>query len=708
MVKQKIFYIIIAFLFLPNAINGQGYKLVWSDEFEGTTLDIANWTRETGGHGWGNAELQYYTDREVNAFVSNGYLTIKAMAESYGGRNYTSARLKTQTKRFFKYGKIEARIKLPYGQGIWPAFWMLGESITSVGWPACGEIDIMEMIGGGPGRDNRVYGTAHWDNNGHQSYGLNYTLPSGNFSDAFHTFAITWDANKIEWYVDDLKYCTLSITPEYLSELRENSFIILNIAVGGNWPGNPDGTTVFPQTMLVDYVRVYKDTVGLPSLNFITPADSAQYSPGENITLTTQATNSSLIKKVEFYQDQVKIGETNIEPYSIIWRDVQPGCYKIKAVATTFSGQTGESNVVNIRVGNDCVKSPYKGYRQKIPGKIEVENFDNGGAGVAYYDSDPVNSGAMYRPYEGVDIQNTTDVNGGYNIGWTNLGEWMTYAVNVLETADYNFTFRVANNVPSGGSLKVYIDNVDVTGNVLVPYTGGYQVWTNATALFVPLTQGTHELKLYINSGGFNINYISVQKAGTTSFIRLLAPNGGETLPGGSIQEVLWESSGVEIVQLGITTDNGGNWSAINLEFPAVYGSCRFRVPNVNSTQCKVMIIDKQNSAVSATSQNSFSITQTVDTEEDQKNISGFQLFNNYPNPFNPQTKIAYSLAAEGWVRLSVYDMLGCEVKRLVDEWQEAGSHSVDFIADGLSSGMYLYTLSSGNYRKHGTMMLIR
>jgi len=241
-----------------DSTGSEGWQLVWSDEFDSTSLDLNSWTRETGGNGWGNNELEYYTDREENSYLEDGNLVIKAMQESYGGRSYTSARLKTQGKRSWKYGKIEARIKLPYGQGIWPAFWTLGQNISSVGWPKCGEIDIMEMIGG-QNRENTVHGTAHWDNNGqHAQYGGSHSLPSGTYADDFHIFTIDWDQNTIKWYVDNLLYNTISITPSGLSEFHQDFFIILNLAVGGNWPGNPNSTTIFPQYLEIDYVRVYQ------------------------------------------------------------------------------------------------------------------------------------------------------------------------------------------------------------------------------------------------------------------------------------------------------------------------------------------------------------------------------------------------------------------------------------------------------------------
>ncbi len=234
-------------------------NLVWSDEFDYTGLpDPAKWNMETGGGGWGNNELQYYTDSENNAMVENGFLTITAREEEFGGRDYTSARITTQNKFDFKYGKIEARIKLPYGQGLWPAFWMLGANISTVGWPECGETDIMEMVGG-TDSDNTCHSTLHWDHDGeHAQYGESYTLPSGIFADDFHIFSVEWDSQEIRGFMDGTQYFVADITPEQLSEFHQNFFIIMNVAVGGVWPGPPNASTTFPQTMEVDYVRVYQ------------------------------------------------------------------------------------------------------------------------------------------------------------------------------------------------------------------------------------------------------------------------------------------------------------------------------------------------------------------------------------------------------------------------------------------------------------------
>lgn len=242
-----------------------GWTLVWSDEFsgaDGSSPDSTKWGFDTGGSGWGNNELEYYTTRTNNARIENGHLVIEARQESYGGRDYTSARLLTRGKWSWTYGRMEARIKIPRGQGIWPAFWMLGTNIDSVGWPTCGEIDIMENIGKEPGT---IHGTIHGPGySGGNGIGGPSTLSGvAAFADDFHLFAIEWQTNHIRWLVDGQEY--FSVSPANLPGgtqwvFNRPQFLLLNLAVGGNWPGNPDATTTFPQQMVVDYVRVYAPT----------------------------------------------------------------------------------------------------------------------------------------------------------------------------------------------------------------------------------------------------------------------------------------------------------------------------------------------------------------------------------------------------------------------------------------------------------------
>ncbi len=233
------------------------WQLVWHDEFDGTTLDPAKWVRETGGNGWGNAELEFYTDRTENARIEGGNLIIEARRETFGTRDYTSARLKTEGLGAWRYGRMEARIQIPRGQGLWPAFWMLGDQCAAVGWPTCGEIDIMENIGREP---RRVHGTVHGPvYSGAQGITSTYELSAGAFADSFHVYAVEWESGAIRWYVDDTLYKTTTTRDVPGQWVFDHPFfIILNVAVGGNWPGNPDTTTQFPQTMRVDYVRVYQ------------------------------------------------------------------------------------------------------------------------------------------------------------------------------------------------------------------------------------------------------------------------------------------------------------------------------------------------------------------------------------------------------------------------------------------------------------------
>ncbi len=241
----------------------------WQDEFNqpvGSGPDPAKWVFDLGDNGWGNKELQTYTDSRENSFIvadadatDGRALVLKAIRTPAGG--YTSARLKTHGKFATGPGRIEARLKLPRGQGIWPAFWMLGEQIDAVPWPACGEIDIVELIGHQPGT---LYGTIHGPGfSGQHGLSKSTTLPDGHtFSEKYHVFAVDWNKDRIDWLLDGRVYHTR--TPADLPPGANwvfndiNCFILLNLAVGGLWPGYPDATTVFPQEYRVDYVRVYR------------------------------------------------------------------------------------------------------------------------------------------------------------------------------------------------------------------------------------------------------------------------------------------------------------------------------------------------------------------------------------------------------------------------------------------------------------------
>ncbi len=239
-----------------------GWKLVWSDEFNGLALDTSKWEFEVNAQGGGNNELQYYVTNNVS--VRDGVLSIEARREYYkgteGARNYTSSRIRTRFKGDWTHGRFDIRAKLPKGKGIWPAIWMMPTDEHYGGWPNSGEIDIMELLGHEP---NKVHGTLHYGDaaKGHASQGASHKLAQGTFSDDFHVFRLDWDPGAMRWYVDDHLYQTQTNwhtrTKPFPAPFDQRFHMILNLAVGGNWPGNPDSTTVFPQTMAVDYVRVY-------------------------------------------------------------------------------------------------------------------------------------------------------------------------------------------------------------------------------------------------------------------------------------------------------------------------------------------------------------------------------------------------------------------------------------------------------------------
>jgi beta-glucanase (GH16 family) len=251
--------------------NPPSWTLTWQDEFDGAAgapFDSTKWVADTGGHGWGNQEREFYTTRAENVSLDGaGHLVITARAETpgagyacwYGDCLFTSARLKTKDRFEQAYGRFEARLRIPRGQGLWPALWMLGADIGTVGWPQCGEIDIMENIGREP---NVLHGTMHGPGySGANGIGGADTLSSGALADDFHVFAVEWIPGSVRWFVDGRLYfqTTAANLPAGAQWVFDHPFfLLLNVAVGGSWPGDPDAGTTFPQQMLVDYVRVYQ------------------------------------------------------------------------------------------------------------------------------------------------------------------------------------------------------------------------------------------------------------------------------------------------------------------------------------------------------------------------------------------------------------------------------------------------------------------
>jgi beta-glucanase (GH16 family) len=241
-----------------------GYALAWSNEFDSTALSADEWTFESGDGcpqlcGWGNNELEYYTNRSDNLFFKEGKMIIRARKESNGEKSYTSARIKTQGKKTFKFGRIDIRAVLPAGKGIWPAFWLMPENNIYGNWPSGGEIDMMEFLGHEP---SRVHGTIHYGPSpGSKSISNSMVLSNNDsFDKKFHVFSLIWEADKIQWLVDDVVFSTISKSDlgSDIYTFNEDFYFIINLAVGGNWPGSPDATTKFPRHLIVDYLRVYQ------------------------------------------------------------------------------------------------------------------------------------------------------------------------------------------------------------------------------------------------------------------------------------------------------------------------------------------------------------------------------------------------------------------------------------------------------------------
>ena len=240
-----------------------GYTLSWGDEFSGTSMDASSWTAEVGDGcpslcGWGNNELEYYTNPPNNLIFQDGKMIIELRSESFGGKNYTSSRIKTQGKRTFKFGRIDIRAILPKGKGIWPALWMMPQSNVYGVWPRSGEIDIMENIGSEP---SKVSSTLHFGPGPNSTYiSRNYSLPSSTFNEQFHVFSFEWKLDQLKFYVDDNLFSTINKVDLGGNTYPFNEFFyfIINLAIGGNLPGAPDATTQYPQWFIIDYIRVYQ------------------------------------------------------------------------------------------------------------------------------------------------------------------------------------------------------------------------------------------------------------------------------------------------------------------------------------------------------------------------------------------------------------------------------------------------------------------
>ena len=559
----------IALIFVSfSLLKGQCYELYWAEEFNYTGFPSEEfWTHQVDGNGGGNNELQYYKENDAdNAWVENGILTITAIKENFGGREYTSARIDTDKKFEFQYGKAEARMRLPYGQGLWAAFWAMGD-YDKLGWPRCGEIDIMEMIGGS-GKDNTVHGTLHWYEGGHASYGLPYTLASGIFADEYHVFSMEWTPGAIRIFMDGTQYFVMDITGAGKSEYHAPFFILLNLAVGGNWPGSPDGSTVFPQKMEVDYVRVYKlgseieiegekEIAELTEHKFSLPySETWTYEwtvPGDAEIISGQGTeeitvnwgctngevNCTLTGDCGTYEVTHPLTvNTELEGPMFIDENETGVLFHLPEMANTSYTWTipedaaitmgdGTDSIfvdwgsiftnVSVTLENSCGTNtltfdvlktgqypfPDPYTPHSIPGTINATEYDYGGEGVAYHDNSSANEGDGIRQDQRVDTQNSD--NGKPNVGWVLSGEWLDYTIDVEESGDYNVVLRTASANSSGGPAYLLVNGEERLGPIPVPGTGEWSNFINLQAGKIALDAADTLLTVKFVGGGFNL-----------------------------------------------------------------------------------------------------------------------------------------------------------------------------------------------------------
>ncbi|MGO8671443.1 MAG: family 16 glycosylhydrolase [Capsulimonadaceae bacterium] len=502
-----------------------GYHLVWSEEFHegiGHQPSRQDWNWDTGDHN-ANDELEDYVDDAVHSQIvadpdATDGQALQILSTNDGNGVYKSARMTTAGKHEFRYGFVEARIRIPYGQGIWPAFWMLGTDIGQVGWPRCGEVDIMENIGKaawwgqnasslhGPGRDG-----------GQASQFGNFHLPAGQtFHDRYHLFQMLWKRDAISFFIDGKLFETR--TPADFGAdpwvYNHPMFFLLNTAVGGDWPGNPDSSTVWPQRMLVDYIRVYQGK----SVRQPAPASVAAH-PGDGggqIRLTWK--DNPAVTGYYLYRGtgpgrEVLTSFRTVAGNVFIDNGLRTRIpYYYRVVAVNDAGESAMSREVH-SLPSPAVDLPFHNRAAAIPGVIRLCNFDEGGEGVGYHSTADTNQGGQYRLTENMGIENCNDAGGGFDVGWSAPGQWLNYTVDVARTAGYTIALRVSSGA-DGGRLHIEDESGhNIPGPIVVPGTGDWQKWTTVTAT-MRLTRGRHVLKVYEDTGGYNMSTMTFRATG--------------------------------------------------------------------------------------------------------------------------------------------------------------------------------------------------
>lgn len=459
------------------------WQPVWCDEFDYEGLPNSTlWNYDVGGHGWGNNELQYYTNADIdNAYVGNGYLTIEAMKESYSGKEYTSARLVSRDKGDWTYGKVQVRAKVAGGKGTWPAIWMLPTDWSYGGWPDSGEIDIMEFVGVDP---NILHATIHTGAYNH-SIGtqVGESISLSNMETEFHVYEMEWEPNVIRFYVNGVNYYTVNYDPETSSNVLpweawpfdEDFHLIINLAFGGNWGGYAGiDESLDHMKFEIDYVRVYqKDYAGMDSEapSAVTNLQIVSQNPAKTMVAWTAAQDDVMVEYYNIYLDSVLWGTSTHN--AVILNDFSD-LSSIEVKAVDFAGNEGPGQSIIL----DAYANPTQNDR------IEAESYFN-----------------MY----GVQLETTTDTGGGSNVGYIDNGDYMDYTIEITQAGSYQIKARTASS-SNGGSFNILQDGTNI-GDCTFNATGGWQNWQDSYSSVFTLEPGTYTFRIQATGDGWNINY---------------------------------------------------------------------------------------------------------------------------------------------------------------------------------------------------------
>ena len=470
-----------------NLENIDDWQPVWCEEFDYTGLpDSEKWFYDTGGSGFGNNELQYYTDSDLdNASVSDGTLKITALKEDYLGSDYTSARLVSKYRGDFLYGRFEIRAKMPTGRGTWAAAWMLPTNYSYGGWPNSGEIDIMEYVGYDV---NRIYGTIHTAAYNHNlGTQIGYSKTIQNAETEFHIYELIWEPAYMEVLVDGVSYGQFGYNPLYNIGIENSDawpfddifHIILNVAIGGDWGGSRGvDDTIFPTTMEIDYVRVYqKDYAGMDQTapETVTNVSLLDTSSSTLQFMWTHAVDDVKVKEYEIYANGELVETTTVNGLLLTGLE-QDTSYTIEIVSVDFADR--KSNPATVTFTTDTVRS--------IDGVIEAESYDN---------------------QSGVVREDTTDVSGVQHVAWIDTNDYMEYTLYVPVAGTYSITYRIASD--NSGEIKLYGKTVVPLTTTTFSSTGEADTWTDITSSTFTLQEGVYTFKIKATDGGFKLNYFT-------------------------------------------------------------------------------------------------------------------------------------------------------------------------------------------------------